>query len=249
MSNLRLVQDVNESGVTSERTETPRRGVSERYRAVETNDLLDSLAVFGELDLAGRKIRQGYGTTTITEVPIIGDFNIAGDVIAPRLTLVNSMKGEAALNVMLGFHRMICTNGMTAGTSVFNCRVEHRKGPKIEEFLEQFQDNVAASLSILQPALADLSNLTDRKIDFPMLVLRELLESKLMTQAATRHVVNQYKGYSSMREADKVHAYNVWGIWNLCNEALRITATKRSSDASQFDRNRRLLPAILKEVA
>lgn len=225
------------------------------YRTVHTDDLIRQLyyseGVREQLSFSNLKTVPGNGTTSITTIPIITNYAtvVGNDIINPNLIIINSHKGESSLKIMLGFIRLVCSNGMTVGESEFNAKIIHRSGPKIEKFLEHWTHEVAAALDRLQPSITSLNALTNVNVDPNPINIFErclnLLERGILTKKALKEVVWTYNNPEHMRRADHVHINNAWGFWNICNEALRNAETKRSSPASSLQRNTKLLPAIL----
>jgi hypothetical protein len=195
------------------------------------------------LDLDRVTYKQGYGTTQIVEVPFKMTELVGGDTVIPKLVLVNSMNRESSLKLIMGVFRLICSNGMIVGDSVLNQKVRHRTGPNMNEFLENFEDNIKVAIGNLNPALEELNGLVDLKIDNHFQILRDLQEQGIITKRAFNYLSEQL-ALNDMRREDRIHSGNAWGLWNLANEALTRTATRRTSVASSFERNIKLVPAI-----
>lgn len=214
---------------------------SNRYQHVSTVQVLDSLYQAGFTNQIAETVqikrRKNSTSVHVARVPV-GESRILFDTqIQPELVLFNSYGGESSLRARLGFFRAVCANGMTVGTTLEEVSIRHVKGPTFDTKYSQFFERIDV---LLQDGFARLESQVSRGLEQgQMLAVIRRLEHILGKRAAeTARIL------LDRREEDQTG--NIWQLWNVTNEALRLNAR---SEVAYEERNARLLDSILKEVA
>jgi hypothetical protein len=218
------------------------RIVSEKYRAVDTMDVIDGLVTKGiltEANVFAMKVCKTRGTTTkhLIRVPFGDQVTLFDSTVQPELLLWNSYQGESSLKASLGFYRFVCSNGMTIGEVFEEVRIRHIKGQTFEQKFDSFFNNL---LPILDRGLSGLHEVASKRLDLgkQMEIARALFPQRIAKQIEDRLIFG--------RAEDRTG--NVWQLWNVANEVMRINA-RRPHGLAFEQRNADLLPRILKEVA
>ena len=227
-----------------------RAGHHETYKTVATSDLLTIIRekFSDSLDIESVSEIQGYGTTSICEIPFHIRSKVSVDDVIPRLLIANSLNRESSLNIALGIFRLVCTNGLVVGHTTMSQRIIHRSGPKIANFLETFTDSVEAAITRLNDGIAEVNELVDIKIPDARSAIDFLADLDILTVRAHAQIVQQFDN-DDFRPEDRVHLGNAWGILNVANESLELSRTARSTPISVYQRNRRIVPALRSLVA
>lgn len=218
------------------------RIVSEKYKSVDTINVLDGLVQKGVLtqeNVLNMKLSnvKGKNTSHIVRVPFGDRVSLFDTEVQPELLLWNSYQGESSLKASLGFYRFVCSNGMTVGEVFEEVKIRHVKGQTFEQKFDSFFNNL---LPILDRGLSGLREVADKKLStYEMIhVAFELFPKRIAEQVREQILVG--------RPEDRTG--NVWELWNVSNEVLRANA--RQPNGLAFERrNADLLPRILKEVA
>lgn len=144
---------------------------------------------------------------------------VNGDEINPVLWFRNSYDKTLSAQLMLGAWRRACWNGCVLGELTFRQRIIHRTGPtadaKLAELPSQIDDAIAALLGDGIGAMEDMAatSITDEQA---VQVIGSLnVSDSVKRQALYRYLVQP------RREADRLQQGNLWGLWNVVNEALR----------------------------
>lgn len=192
----------------------PKPGVTERYEFLPTSNILNYLTDNGyEIrHVTQRKSRKvenrPYAKHMITFRK--SGYDKQGDIV-PEGILINSHDKTTALEFRMGFFRVVCTNGLVVGTSVFpGLSFKHNHNNPIELVLDQL-DNKWKMFDDIVPAINEMRN-------FPLTT---------MEQYQFAHRVN-YKFYNNSlvdplvdllkvrREEDT--SSDIWTIYNRIQE-------------------------------
>ena len=216
---------------------------------METQLLIERLsAAFPEqLDMSGGQVRRGTGTIHSLVVPINTETTMRGDVIQPNINIINSYNGECSLKLDIGFTRLVCLNGMRVGSSLFNRRVRHVTGQKMNDFLLSFEDSVAETLGAVDSEVKRIEELSSQEVtkEDALRIIYKLQDAGVITRAAGHSADWVFFTGNFRRPADREQSNTLFGLWNVINEEMEQTRTSRTTDFSLLKRNDKLLPAIL----
>ena len=161
----------------------------------------------------------------------------------PTLTIVNSFNGEGSLQVRVGFHRLVCSNGLMVGSDWFCSTVRHVKGEKMWEFLSEVDFSVQKAVAWIKANLVDqIGALKSRPIGIEAQL--ELVE-KLNLPAKTKEQVKYRRLHANWYRPEDADQ-NLWNFYNTVNEVIRL---RSRSDLANFNKQSNLLPEILKLAA
>lgn len=219
--------------------QTPTKILSDRYQHVSTGQVLVDLEDRGLIksDTTSFKWKRS-GTQHVVRADVGNKVTLFDTEVQPQVVIFNSFQGESALRAHLGFFRAVCTNGMVVGQSITEpVIIRHIKGPTFDTKYREFFDNLEV---VLERGLQGLQEKTERSLTLSeMNALIERLTS--LTGVRARD-----KALELLRGREEDQTSNVWQLWNVTNEAMRITAR---SPVAYEERNAKLLDTILKEVA
>lgn len=245
-------QDIKDK-VSQKETELGQRlktNVSHKYATVESSQLIRRLeeSFSDKLDFNKGSIRRGTGTTHHVTIPTKSRMKLKQvDDVIPNVSFTNSYNGECRLKVNIGFLRLVCLNGMVIGENIYSQSVKHVKGVKMSVFLDSFEGIIGQSLLDITDQLKQIDALTNHEIQSHQLfpTINQLVETNYMTKTAGDNVKGIYASGRFRRLEDWQQRHNIYGLWNVINEELRETRTKRTTDANLFVRNQKLLDGIL----
>lgn len=222
---------------------------SAKYALVPTRSLIEKLESVGmqdvlDLDTATAG-RGGGGTRHHINIPIKSDLLLDG--VRPSLTIINSYEGECSLKVLVGFYRMACSNGMVVGQGTYQQKVRHIKGHKLSAFLDTFQSRISAAVYDIPAIMSYVDGLRHIYISQSAALdtIRLLVSAKVITKKAGSSALNIYSSGKFRRLEDFAVGNTIYGLWNILNEELRRTATKRTSEGTLLAKNTKLLDNIL----
>jgi len=97
---------------------------TEKYKHVKTQDVINHLK--SKMTITDVKVKKSRSTSMFSKhiVELRTDTKIGTDSFL-TLILTNSYDGKHALNFRLGVYRLVCSNGLIAGTDFFRERVLH----------------------------------------------------------------------------------------------------------------------------
>ena len=127
-----------------------KKPATDSYQPIDTVQVIESLGL-SESECTLKKFGKSTKHQLTFVLKDLPSTYIGGDEVYPTLHIFNSFQGDGALMVAFGLLRSVCSNGLVAGPSIFNCRAIHVKGPKINYII----DNLAAQVK---------ENLTEEKI-------------------------------------------------------------------------------------
>ena len=155
ISTLETVGSLNLDPVTAEHGATT---VSNRYGFISTQTLLDNLATEGftpravQVARVNKQERQGF-QKHIVRLQHNDMMPMQLNEFRPEIVLVNSHDASTSLKLMLGMFRLVCTNGLVIGESVFCHRFIHRDinvesvntaAVSLTQMLPQLEERVSA---------------------------------------------------------------------------------------------------------
>lgn len=148
-----------------------------------------------------------------------------GGTMVPRLWMRNHNDGTRALQVGLGFFRLVCSNGLVVPVNgALFTSVRHVAGPKAEAFLDHLPLVLMEKMEQVKSGALVGAALGTTKIviENPLEVLAQLSLPKTVNDIVSHNVsVNQRFG-RVRRAEDNINT--VWGLYNEINEILRINS-------------------------
>lgn len=220
--------------------QTPtKRILSDRYQHVSTGEVLADLEDRGLVNAETTSYKwKRSGTQHVARVDVGDKVTLFDTEVQPQLVIFNSFQGESALRAHLGFFRAVCANGMVVGQGITEpVIIRHIKGPTFDTKYQEFFDNLEV---VLERGLVGLQERTEQPLTLSQMnALIERLTS--LTGVRARD-----KAREILRSREEDQTGNVWQLWNVTNEAMRITAR---SPVAYEERNAKLLDTILREVA
>jgi len=142
----------------------PRESVSDRYTFISTRDVLDGLRTNGFQPFEVRQTRVRDASRRDTTKHLLrlrhrDHINAGYGVDVPEIILVNSHDGSSAYQLMAGFFRLVCSNGLIAGTLTNDIHIRH-SGTVVDDVIE-------GSYKVLD----DTTRLADRIEDYKSITL------------------------------------------------------------------------------
>jgi len=215
--------------------------LSQRFHAVDTRALTDTIeAVIGAqgVGFQTKYLPRRNGQAAWLQYTLDADQRIFGDQIKPRVLLKNANNGTSALHLAVGFLRLVCSNGMMAGQSVYRDRVVHIKGPRMDDFLENVADRVAAALEFSLSGQMGIQ--LEAQLARPVASVIPIVERLELSRSAEEAVISAWQ----LRRPEDTAT--LWGFWNVLNETLRRRGRSEWADA---ERNFTMLDRVLEAAA
>ena len=190
--------------------------------------------------LSSKAQGKGWIQATIMNV----ESRIHGDMIRPRILLRNSTDGTAACQIHVGFLRLVCSNGLISGSSVYSERVIHRvtKDGRVDRFLTELPQKLSYAIQFICSAsfIDKMQSLTSQalNIDMQVQIASALHDSGRLSERQFQATVSRLT--SPYRRSEDTHT--TWGVYNVINEAMRLTSRSEGRNA---DRNVSLLDSVV----
>ncbi len=189
---------------------------SDRYGFISTKQIITNLADFGftprtiEVCRANKAETKGFQkhVVRLSHKDILPQVNDEGH---PEIVLMNSHDGKSALRFALGYFRFVCSNGMVAGSSVYQTRIIHR-----EISASSVHDAV---VSIAQRAPEMLDSINRMKSRF----LHPLVEQTFVEEAAKLRwdqPSDRALHFLSAPRRQEDAQNNLWQVFNRVQESL-----------------------------
>lgn len=193
--------------------------VSDKYKTVTTQNLIDQLTAKGYVQTAMTKTKvrgqskDGFQKhmVRLSHQDLTKALTVVGDS-RPEIVLVNSYDGSSALKIMLGIFRLVCSNGMIVGKTFGSYAVRHVGdiGPSIDAALI----DVATRLPQVSEKIGQFAalQLTEgQRRDFANEAVKLILPENCQT-------VNLDSALEIRRNGDK--GQDLWTVYNRVQESL-----------------------------
>ncbi len=196
---------------------------SPSYALVPTSGLLET--VDRVIDSAGLEVakvkllaqRRGVGSTHAIEYTMGRTMSIQGDDIKPRVYIVNSFNGEKALTVLVGLLRLVCSNGLVVGSTLYRERAIHTQGETLDNKLDALESRINGALTWINNSME--GTISDfLAIPTPIEAQERIVRGLKLSERLTDRLVHQFNNPRSLRLADQ--AGNAWSTYNVINEAI-----------------------------
>ena len=171
--------------------------VTEKYTPVATQTLIDTLTAKGYVQTALTKTRVRASSKEGFQKHMVRlahrDLNLkltqVGDS-RPEIVLVNSYDGSSSLKIMLGIYRLVCSNGMIAGSTFGSFAVRHVGdiGPQIDNALTQIAGmlpNVSEKINLFNALQLSEGARADFAREAVKLILPENVQTVDLSSALT----------------------------------------------------------------
>lgn len=202
-------------------TRRTHAGMSTKYKTLTTGDTLQPF--FN----AGYKISAvQYGRTRSKEVDTpVGlagahivrlrhpDFKIGSDFV--ELVIANSYDGSCKYSISLGIYRLVCTNGLTVGQSIFSRTIKH--------IGSNFYTDVNAAMRLAEESVIKLQNAVERIKAIQLTDAELALYAKEVFQERLHDVKNLVKidlARSLQVERPEDTGNGLWEVMNVIQEKL-----------------------------
>lgn len=228
-----------------------RKPVSNKYVTMDTSELvrkvINDIGIAAQIRVMG--CRNMKSTKHMVEIRLQRPLQLLGTECYPTVYVRNSYAGEGSLQVTVGFHRLICMNGMTIGTVDFKERMNHvgkRNQDKFTQLSETIKRAIEFSCTRLEAIVekANSKQATDAEIQ---LLLGSISASKGLANRikdAMQYVRPEdltgpldYRGQPTL---------TLWGLWNIINEQIRKSGR---SELRLVERNDKLANAVMQLAA
>jgi hypothetical protein len=111
------------------------------YKTIETPMIESVLASVLPLN-SERSIRKLGGTAHQITYHTGKLFQVGQDKVELTAYLINSYKGETSFSIGFGLYRLVCSNGLVIGNSLFQAKARHVVGPKVELVLGKLEEEL-----------------------------------------------------------------------------------------------------------
>jgi hypothetical protein len=103
--------------------------MSQKYKAIRTKDVVDSLVSDGYIVNSISKAKTRKKTKDGFQKHLLrisrNDLDLGIDGLRPEIILINSYDGSSSFQLLVGVFRFACANGLVVGNSYFNRRIRH----------------------------------------------------------------------------------------------------------------------------
>lgn len=199
--------------VTSE-THSPK--MSEKYVHIKTSDILSRFQDRGWMVSSVNAARHSK-TPQFSRHAIRlrhRDFqSLDLDSVIPELIVLNSHNGSWALRIALGMFRMVCSNGMVAGSVWEGVSLKHYNIKNLEEKIEQVTGQMGDLSNKLAGSIKEF-----QEVELPYKEQLDFAEKAIGIRWGDKTPVKAEQLLEARREADK--GTNLWKVFNRVQEHL-----------------------------
>ena len=190
--------------------------VSNRYGFISTRTLLDSLATEG---FAARSIRVARTTKQerqgfqrhVVRLQHADLMPMQKDEYRPEIVLTNSHDATCSLRLTLGIYRLVCTNGLVVGETMFTERFVHRQ-INVDRVNE-----AAIALSKKIPMMADRVNQMKERVLTPVEATRFVREAVELRYTEEKKI-NEVTFAMGRARRYEDGTMNLWQVFNRVQE-------------------------------
>jgi hypothetical protein len=212
---------------------------SSQYKFVNTGEIVDFMQSKGygiaKTSIANSRKYQGYQKHILRfrAMELINAPLVRGDNI-PEIIIVNSHQGSCALKVMLGIFRVVCSNGLIAGNSLFSESIMH-KGFTYEKLGNALNSAVNAMPTLLNI----VNNMKSKSINYTQaceLAIKAIEARGIDTSLIDDKRVLFSQLFTVNRQEDKaLDVYTVMNVIqeNIINEPLRYRTIENKQKTSK----------------
>jgi len=208
------------------------------YRLLENQAATDLVET--AIQTAGLTYTKHYQRNTAKQVVVhfrFTDYQFESvDGMLPQITVINSVDKSSAFKIVGGVFRLVCTNGLVAGTIFDSERIIHRQGPTFERKYNSLPERIVALIEDTVVAAQAFEELATQELTADQMVA--ITGNLTMSRKAKAKTIENILLPETRRTADQ--GDNVWSLFNLVNENLR----KYSSTAAYTKHNEKLLENI-----
>jgi len=200
--------------IKSELSQAPAE--SSTYRFIGNDTVKEMVEHALEGREYGCRVIKG-GNTKVTLEYTLNDIKttINGDVIFPKIYVTNAEMPGTALKFSVGMLRLVCSNGMMAGTSFYSEKIIHRQGQTFEDKYEMVAEKIQEAVAYLEDTFAS---------DMEEMVADSVTEAQAIEIIGNSNVPTKvkheaiYRWFNPKRFADAQE--DVWSLYNILNEAI-----------------------------
>ncbi len=180
----------------------------------------DTVKAMVETALNGReytcRVIRG-GNTKVTFEYTLTDtmITINGDTIHPKIFVSNAERPGTALKFGVGILRLVCSNGMVAGTNFFSEKIIHRTGQTFEDKYEMVAEKIQEAVAYLEDTFAsDMEEVVADSVTEAQAI--EIIGNSNVPAKVKHEAI--YRWFNPKRFADSQQ--DVWSLYNILNEAI-----------------------------
>ena len=252
------MENQNKLSILQTRAEEYRQ-TSNKYRYVSSNELINKVQLLansrGIPNVSTKVLYSDAPGTKSTRHLLEFRFHdlerdLFGTPIVPRLLVWNSFNAECSLSLSVGVYRLVCSNGLTLGKSMFRDQAIHLKGTEIERIVEEFEHQVAASLDYIDTQMTENfvklmgGQLNIYEINRILTTMVEARSISKRTAAIVKGTLSPDALSFTTREEDK--ELTLWSLYNIVNENMRLQG---KSLLAQEKKNTTLMDQVLEAAA
>lgn len=209
-----MEQIILPSAVYSE-THSPR--LSDKYVHVKTSDVLTIFQDHGwtvnsaQSANKGKTPQHSRHMLRLRHKDYLEGFRADG--IIPELVVLNSHNGSWALRMMLGMFRMVCTNGMVAGSVWEGVTMKHYRLKDVEQKILSATQSMGETVQVLGNTIE-----TWDKIELSVPQQTEFAKKAREIRWGAATPVEEHQLLEARRDADK--GASLWKVFNRVQENL-----------------------------
>jgi translation initiation factor IF-1 len=207
--------------------------VTDKYKMVTNQQVIDAakpvIKDIGAVLTEEKTFANGARSIWTWKIPDVKVKIDNKDYVNPTLTLKNSYDGSVQLHILAGAFRLVCSNGLTIGTTISNKVNKHSiYNVNLDKIDESIKDTVDSIKNVF-------------KNDFPLLV---------NTKISPKHIHNLIKMFpdftiGSLTQYIMGHSMNTF--WDLLNAATWVaTHTMKRNYESTHKLENKIYPSITK---
>ena len=190
--------------------------MSEKYVHIKTSDILTRFQDMGWEVASASAARQSKTPQFARHALRLrhkGFADIDQDGVIPELIVLNSHNGSWALRIMLGMFRMVCCNGMVAGSLWEGVALKHYNIKNLEEKVEHVTGHMGELTNKLAGTVKHW-----QEVEMPWNIQEEFAQKAIAIRWGDKTPVSADQLLEARRPADRGN--DLWHVFNRVQENL-----------------------------
>jgi len=200
-------------------TNTKGYNVSDRYNVINTMDVIQQFETYGfEMNSvqAGNVRDLGKVGKQKHLVRMKSEYKMAGG-LTPEVVITNSYDGTKALNIHIGLFRMVCSNGIIAGTNLFpKLQILHSNN-SWQDILDEFIDGYEEKYNLQKEWVAEMEE-RRMSLDEAYEIAKASLDIRHYDKRIINTAVDPLELLVAKRKEDR--GDSAWARFNVLQESL-----------------------------
>jgi hypothetical protein len=215
----------------------------DRYKALDSQAILDLIEDKTNMlnlvsDVKFIKLGKRVTRTKHTiQIDIDKNLKVMDDDVTPRIYVTNSYNGESSLIVHAGMMRLVCSNGLIVGESLFKEKVRHIVGETFDYKIAALGDKIERAIAYMIENTSQIESYVS--IDITPEKQLNIVKRLGLSKRLTDRILYTMEHRDMLRFEDR--GMNLWATYNIINETMKQSSR---SEMGFFNNNVKLMDRV-----